>query len=121
MTYTTIEDPTLIQKALKMRESGMFLSEIANTLSKESGKRITQIALCRLFNSKKEEHATVAPLKNKKRRQGQNGATPKTLCPKCGEYLKRNYVRDIVDGKQRFVKSGWTCPSSNCDYIRKDS
>jgi len=24
-----------------------------------------------------------------KRRQGQRGATPKPICPKCGEYLKR--------------------------------
>jgi hypothetical protein len=121
MTYTTIEDPVLVQKALKMRESGMFLSEIANTLSKESEKRVTQIALCRLFVSQKEEHALEKSRKNKKRRQGQNGATPKSLCPKCGEYLKRNYIREVVNGKQRFVKSGWTCPSSVCDYIRKDS
>jgi len=56
----------------------------------------------------------------KKRRQGQGGATPKEICPKCGEYLKRNYIRELVNGKQQFVKSGWTCPSSTCDYIIKD-
>lgn len=61
----------------------------------------------------------------KKRRQGQKKAdgttsTPKTICPKCGEYLKRNYTRELVDGKQRFVKGGWTCPSLTCDYIIKD-
>lgn len=55
-----------------------------------------------------------------KRRQGQGGATPKLLCPKCGEYLKRNYTRELVEGKQQFVKSGWTCPNVSCDYIIKD-
>jgi uncharacterized protein YlxW (UPF0749 family) len=62
---------------------------------------------------------------DKKRRQGQikpNGkkAVPNPICPKCGEYLKRTYTREIVDGKQRFVKSGWSCPSSTCDYTAKD-
>jgi len=42
------------------------------------------------------------------------------LCPKCGEYLKRNYTRELVEGKQQFVKSGWTCPNISCDYIIKD-
>jgi hypothetical protein len=55
-----------------------------------------------------------------KRRQGQKGATPKQICPKCGEYLKRNYIREVVDGKQRFIKSGWTCPNIKCDYITKN-
>ncbi len=120
MTYTTIDDPVLIQKALKMRESSMYVSDIAKTLSEETGKRITQMALWRTFKKQKEQHALEKNRKNKKRRQGQNGATPKLLCPKCGEYLKRNYIREIIDGKQRFVKSGWTCPSSTCDYIIKD-
>jgi len=61
----------------------------------------------------------------KKKRQGQTKpdgtkSTPKPLCLKCGEYLKRCYTREMVDGKQRFVKSGWMCPSSTCDYIVKD-
>lgn len=59
-----------------------------------------------------------------KRRQGQKKADgrtaiPKPVCPKCGEYLKRNYTRELVEGKQRFIKGGWTCPSSTCDYIIK--
>jgi len=56
----------------------------------------------------------------KKRRQEQRDATPKPLCPKCGEYLIRNYIHKSIDGKQAFVGSGWTCPSATCDYIIKD-
>jgi len=55
-----------------------------------------------------------------KRRQGQKGATPKPICPKCDEYLKRNYIRELVNGKQRFVKYGWICPNPTCDYITKN-
>ena len=56
----------------------------------------------------------------KKRRQGQRGAAPKPICPKCGEYLIRNYIHTSKDGKRAFVGSGWTCPSSTCDHIVKD-
>lgn len=60
-----------------------------------------------------------------KRRQGQkkaNGKTaiPKPLCIKCGEICVRAYKQETVDGKRRFVKSGWMCPSPTCDYIIKD-
>jgi len=33
---------------------------------------------------------------------------------------KRNYIREVINGKQQYVASGWTCPSSTCDYIAKD-
>jgi|SRR5674476_559956 len=55
-----------------------------------------------------------------KRKQGQRGATPKPTCPKCDEILKRNYTREVINGKQQYVASGWTCPSSTCDHIVKD-
>ncbi|MGB9131551.1 MAG: hypothetical protein WCB90_02920 [Methanosarcina sp.] len=55
-----------------------------------------------------------------KRRQGQRGATPKPLCPKCSEILKRIYTRELVDGKQRYIPAGWSCPSVTCDHIIKD-
>ena len=55
-----------------------------------------------------------------KRRQGQRGSTPKTICPKCGEYLKRSFTRERKDGKWLYVGSGWSCPSSTCDHIVKD-
>ena len=56
----------------------------------------------------------------KKKRQGQRGATPKPLCIKCGEIMKRTHTREMVDGKQRYIPMGWSCPSSTCDYIIKD-
>jgi hypothetical protein len=55
MTQTTIDDPDLIKIALELRQSGMFVSDIARTLSKETEKRVTQIALCRLFNNLKDD------------------------------------------------------------------
>jgi len=55
MSLTTIEDPILIKKAYEMKKAGMFVSDISKKLSEESGKRITQLALWRLFNSIKEE------------------------------------------------------------------
>lgn len=64
-------------------------------------------------------------IETKKRRQGQtkpNGkkAIPKPICPKCGEYLVRHYIHKSVDGKRAFVGTGWSCPSSTCDYVVKD-
>jgi hypothetical protein len=56
----------------------------------------------------------------KKRRQGQRGAIPKPICPKCNEYMKRIYSRERMDGKWQYVGSGWMCPSSTCAYIIKD-
>jgi hypothetical protein len=55
-----------------------------------------------------------------KRRQGQRGATPKPTCPKCGDILKRNYTREVINGKQQYVASGWSCPSATCDHMIKD-
>ena len=56
--------------------------------------------------------------KTTKRRQGQRGATPKTVCPKCGEeYLKTSFGTD----KKKFVRIGQYCPNPDCDYIVKDS
>jgi hypothetical protein len=52
-----------------------------------------------------------------KRRQGQCGATPKTVCPKCEtEYLKTAYGTDV----KKFVRIGQYCPNPTCDYILKD-
>ena len=52
----------------------------------------------------------------KKRRQGQKGATPKQICPKCGEYLKSAGGRE---GKL-WRRIGLYCPNPACDYIVKD-
>ena len=52
-----------------------------------------------------------------KRRQGQGGATPKTICPKCEkEYLKSASGRD----GRVWKRVGQYCPNQACDYIIKD-
>jgi hypothetical protein len=55
-----------------------------------------------------------------KRRQGQRGATPKPICPKCGEYTRRMYIHETNNGKRLYAGAGWMCPSPTCDYIIKD-
>ena len=52
---TTIEDQDIISKACEMRHIGMTIADISNKLIEETGRRITQISLCRLFNSIKDE------------------------------------------------------------------
>jgi hypothetical protein len=51
-----------------------------------------------------------------KRRQGQNGATPKQICPKCGKYLKTAWMLK----NRKYKRVGLCCPSLTCDYIVKD-
>lgn len=57
----------------------------------------------------------------KKRRQGQirkDGkiATPKEICPKCGEYLKTAWMLE----NRKYKRVGLTCPNTTCEYIVKD-
>jgi hypothetical protein len=61
----------------------------------------------------------------KKRRQGQKKpdgtrATPKPVCPKCGEITVRVSFRGDQSKKRAYIPTGWMCPSSTCDYIIKD-
>jgi len=56
----------------------------------------------------------------KKRRQGQRGATPKPICPKCGQYLRSCYMRGSEEQKRSYISVGWVCPSTTCDHIMKD-
>lgn len=61
----------------------------------------------------------------RKRRQGQKKAdgktaTPKQICPKCGEYLQTCYIRKSSEAGSRFLEAGLICPSSTCDYIIKN-
>ena len=58
-------------------------------------------------------------LKIVERKQGQRGATPKEICPKCGEYLQIAYIRKTFDGKRNFEAKGLICPKDACDYIVK--
>ena len=54
---------------------------------------------------------------DKKRRQGQKGATPKEICPKCGkEYLKTAGGRE----GRAWRRIGQYCPNHACDYMVKD-
>lgn len=55
MNPTTITDPILVGKIIDMKQTGMRVCDIAPKLSMESGKRITQSAIWRLFDSMKEE------------------------------------------------------------------
>jgi hypothetical protein len=53
----------------------------------------------------------------RKRRQGQGGATPKEICPKCEkEYLKTAGGRE----GRAWRRIGQYCPNPSCDYIAKD-
>ncbi len=55
MTLSYIDNQTLIQKAYELKRSGIPVRQISKKLSEESGTRITQMALWRLFDSLKEE------------------------------------------------------------------
>jgi hypothetical protein len=60
-----------------------------------------------------------------RRRQGQKKAdgttaTPKPICPKCGEITVRVSFRGDKSRKRAYIPAGWMCPSSTCDYIIKD-
>jgi ssDNA-binding Zn-finger/Zn-ribbon topoisomerase 1 len=55
-----------------------------------------------------------------KKRQEQQGAALKPLCPKCGEFLKRLYTRGKVGGKLKYVEFEFMCSSSTCEYIIKN-
>lgn len=50
-----LDDQDIIQKACEMKQAGMFVSDIAKRLSKETGLKITQMSLWRMFNNLKEE------------------------------------------------------------------
>jgi len=56
MSATYIDDPVIIQKACDMKKAGMYVRDISTELSNEYGQKVTQVALWRLFNSKKVPH-----------------------------------------------------------------
>ena len=61
----------------------------------------------------------------KQNRQGRKRAdgttaTPRPLCPKCGEIMARAYTRGNAERKRAYVGMGWACPADTCDYIIKD-
>jgi hypothetical protein len=64
MALKTLDDPVLIQKAVEMKKLGFFVSDIARKLSEDTGEKITQMSLWRLFKSKEKELKTKTPLDN---------------------------------------------------------
>jgi hypothetical protein len=64
-------------------------------------------------------------MNDSKRRQGQikadgTRATPKPVCPKCGEIMVRVSFRGDKNRGRSYIPTGWMCPSPTCDYIVKD-
>jgi hypothetical protein len=52
-----------------------------------------------------------------RQQQGRDGATPKTICPLCGnEYLETFWGYK----NRKFQKKGKYCPSEGCSYSKKD-
>lgn len=51
---TIVNDPLLIKKAFELKQHGMFVSDISKALSKETGERVTQMALWRMFQNNTE-------------------------------------------------------------------
>lgn len=58
MTETSLDDKYLIQRANEMKNIGMLVYDISKTLSNETGRKITQMALWRIFKSQEEEPIT---------------------------------------------------------------
>lgn len=56
----------------------------------------------------------------KQKRQGQKGATPRPLCPECGDYIQVVYKRKLIEGKRILVPVGEVCDSDTCPYIKKE-
>ena len=53
----------------------------------------------------------------RKRRQGQGGATPKEICPKC----EKKYLKTAGGREERaWRRIGQYCPNPSCDYIAKE-
>jgi hypothetical protein len=58
-------------------------------------------------------------MSEKKRRQVQRGVTTKSICPKCGKYMRRCYLHEST-GARSYIGACWICSTSTCDYIAKD-
>lgn len=55
MPLTTIDDPVIIKKACDLRQSGLLVQDISKRLYYETGTKITQISLLRMFRDKESE------------------------------------------------------------------
>jgi hypothetical protein len=112
MNLTTINDPDLIKKAIEMAQVGMFVSDISKELSEQSGKRITQMALLRLFNSLKEEpNQKLTDLDYPSRAEMENIFSEilqkenNFICVYGGQKLERRYMVRLI---RKYHKTGFT-------------
>ena len=54
MPITSLNDPEIIQQVYTMKDKGMLISDIAKTLSNETGNKISQLSICRALNAREE-------------------------------------------------------------------
>ncbi len=112
MPITILDDPFLIQKVCEMKETGLFVSDIAKILSDETGMKITQISICRLLNAQKTKSPTILteldyPSRNEieevfsEHLQKQENR----ICIHGGKQLKRNVMIEILT---KFIKLEFT-------------
>lgn len=104
MRISIINDKTIINRACEMKSSGMFLSDISKQLSEEFGTKVTQISLCRLFNSLKEEpQKEITELDYPSRKEIEECFSEllqkqeNRICIYGGKQLKRNVMIEILN------------------------
>jgi hypothetical protein len=103
MECTNVNNPTIIQKAHEMKLSGMFVSDIAKKLSEDSGEKITQLALWRLFTSQSESMRESSELDYPSRKEIENVFSEllqkenDLICTYGGEKLKRKLMIRILN------------------------
>lgn len=103
MRYTTITDEHIIKEAVEYKQSGMFISDIAAVLSTKHEKRITQMALCRLFNSIQEHTKELTELDYPSRKEIEElfsellQKQENRICIFGGVQLRRNVMIEILN------------------------
>jgi hypothetical protein len=105
MALKILEDPNLVQIAYEMRQSGMFISDIAKKLSDNTGKQITQMALCRTFEKINDVEITeeLTELDYPSRKEIENVFSEllqkenDLICTYGGEKLKRKLMIRIIN------------------------
>jgi hypothetical protein len=111
MKTMVISDPVIIKKAHRLKESGLFVSDISKKLSEETGIRITQLSLWRLFTSTKIEKNDISELDYPSRKEIENIFSDllqrenDLICTHGGEKLKRKIMIRILN---TYIKKEFT-------------